>query len=85
MFVRIKSTNQAEEVSTVLFSIHKLKQETNRDRISEEEIFNHILSWKKSWNTEEKKHSIASAIRNLGMLRWIKTDYSENLPVDVAL
>ena len=84
LFIRIKSTHQAEEVSTVLFSSRKLKQETKRDRISEEEIFNYILNWKKSWNTEEKKHSVASAIRNLGMLRWIKTDYSENLPVETA-
>ena len=84
LFIRIKSTHQAEEVSTVLFSSRKLKQETKRDRISEEEIFNYILNWKKSWNTEEKKRSVASAIRNLGMLRWIKTDYSENLPVETA-
>lgn len=84
LFIRIKSTHQAEEVSTVLFSSRKLKQETKRDRISEEEIFNYILNWKKNWNTEEKKRSVASAIRNLGMLRWIKTDYSKSLPVETA-
>ena len=84
LFIRIKSTHQAEEVSTVLFSVRKLKQEAKHDRISEREIFDYILNWKKSWNTEEKKHSVASAIRNLGMLRWIKTDYSENLPVETA-
>jgi hypothetical protein len=27
---------------------------------------------------------VASAIRNLGMMRWIKTDYSKNLPVETA-
>lgn len=84
LFIRIKSTHQAEEVSTVLFASRKLKQETKRDKISEEEIFNYILNWKKNWNTEEKKRSVASAIRNLGMLRWIKTDYSKSLPVETA-
>lgn len=84
LFIRIKNTHQAEEVSTVLFASRKLKQETKRDKISEEEIFNYILNWKKNWNTEEKKRSVASAIRNLGMLRWIKTDYSKSLPVETA-
>jgi O-acetyl-ADP-ribose deacetylase (regulator of RNase III)/uncharacterized protein YwgA len=84
LFIRIKSTDQAEEVSTVLFSSRKLQQETKRDRIPEEEILNHILNWKKSWNNKERKHSVASAIRNLGMLRWIRTEYSENLPVQTA-
>lgn len=85
LFVRIKNTDQAEEVSTVLYSIRKLKQETNRDKVSEEEIFDYILNWKKTWNTEEKKHAVASAIRNLGIMNWIRVDYSKNLPVEMAL
>ncbi len=84
LFVRIKNTNQAEEVSTILFSSRQLKQETKRDRVSEEEIFDYIMNWKKKWNTEAKKHSVASAIRNLGMLSWIKADYSKNLPVEAV-
>ncbi|MBC8481572.1 MAG: macro domain-containing protein [Planctomycetes bacterium] len=81
LFIRIKNTHQAEEVSTVLFSCRQLKQETKRVRVSEEEVFNYIMNWKKSWNTEEKKYSVASAIRNLGMLSWIKTDFSASLDV----
>ena len=84
LFVRIKNTKQAEEVSTVLYSIRRLKKETNRERIPEKEIFDYIIDWKKSWDTDERKHALASAIRNLGVMRWIKTDYSQNLPVEIA-
>lgn len=84
LFVRIKNTNQAEEVSTVFYTIRKLKKETNKERISEKEVFDYIINWKKSWDTDEKKHALASAIRNLGVMRWIKTDYSKNLPVETA-
>jgi O-acetyl-ADP-ribose deacetylase (regulator of RNase III)/uncharacterized protein YwgA len=84
LFIRIKNTNQAEEVSTVLFAIKKLKQESKRERIPEKEVFDYILQWKKGWDTDQKKMEVASAIRNLGMMRWINTDYSENLPVETA-
>ncbi|MBN2183430.1 MAG: macro domain-containing protein [Sedimentisphaerales bacterium] len=84
LFIRIKNTDQAEEVSTVLFTIKKLKRESNRERIPEKEVFDYILQWKKSWDTDQKKVEVASAIRNLGMMRWIKTDYSKNLPVETA-
>jgi O-acetyl-ADP-ribose deacetylase (regulator of RNase III)/uncharacterized protein YwgA len=81
LFMRIKSTEQAEEVSTVLYTIRQLKQKSNRNSISEQDVYNYIIDWKKTWNTESKRAGIASAIRNLGMLRWIKTEYSESLPV----
>lgn len=84
LFIRIKNTDQAEEVSTVLFTIKKLRQESKRERIPEKEVFDYILQWKKSWDTDQKKVEVASAIRNLGMMRWIKTDYSKNLPVETA-
>lgn len=84
LFIRIKNTDQAEEVSTVLFTIKKLKKESKRERIPEEEVLNHILKWKKSWDTDQKKMEVATTIRNMGMLRWIKTDYSKKLPVETT-
>lgn len=84
LFVRIKNTDQAEEVSTVLYAIRKLKDQTKQDRIPESEVFHYILDWKKTWDTEDKKHRLASAIRNLGMMRWIKTEFSNSLPVEAA-
>ncbi len=79
LFSRIKNTQQAEEVVTVFYSVQKLKQE--KISITEQEVFDFILSWKKHWNTEDKKQSIAESIRNLVMLNWIKIEFSESLPI----
>ena len=79
LFMRIKNTEQAEEVTTVFFVIGKLKKQ--KEAVSENEIYDEVLNWKKRWDKPEKKKSIASTIRNLGMLRWIKADFSDSLEV----
>lgn len=78
LFARIKSTDQAEEVTTVLFSARDLKSKSDQS-VSEEQLYNYILGWKKSWNDDGKRESIADAIRNLEILSWLKLDYSESL------
>ena len=80
LFMRIKDTNQAEEVTTVFYVIRKLKKQ--KPSVSENEIYDEILKWKTHWDEPGKKKAIASAIRNLGMLRWIKADFSASLQVD---
>lgn len=82
LFLRIKNTAQAEEVSTVLYTVRDLKNKKGRPSVSEEEVYNFIIQWKKSWNTEEKRKTVADTIRSLGMLGWIKIEFSENLLVN---
>jgi O-acetyl-ADP-ribose deacetylase (regulator of RNase III)/uncharacterized protein YwgA len=82
LFSRIKNTEQAEEVATVFFAVSKLKEEQRVQIVPEREVFDFVLAWKKAWNTEEKKESIASAIRNLAMLGWIRVSLSECLPLN---
>ncbi|MEJ5259998.1 MAG: macro domain-containing protein [Anaerohalosphaeraceae bacterium] len=82
LFLRIKDTEQAEEVSTVLYTVQELTRRTNQSLISEQEVYDFIIQWKKSWNTEEKRKAVADTIRSLGMLGWIKTEFSESLLVD---
>ena len=79
LFMRIKDTKQAEEVTTVFFVIRKLKKQ--KQTVSENDIYDEILNWKKQWDEPEKKKTIASTIRNLGMLHWIKADFSDSLEV----
>ena len=79
LFMRIKNTEQAEEVTTVFFVIKKLKKQ--KEAVSENDIYDEVLNWKKRWDEPEKKKSIASTIRNLGMLGWIKADFSDSLEV----
>ncbi|MDQ3012437.1 MAG: macro domain-containing protein [Acidobacteriota bacterium] len=77
LFSRIKSTEQAEEVTTVLFAARRLKQIKDDPAISEQDLYDYILGWKKAWNSDDKQQALASAIRNLAMLGWVKLRYSD--------
>ncbi len=77
LFCRIKNTAQAEEVATVFFAVRELKKE--KPAIAEQDVFDYIIKWKKTWNSPEKKEAIAEAIRNLLVLRWIGAEFSTGL------
>jgi O-acetyl-ADP-ribose deacetylase (regulator of RNase III)/uncharacterized protein YwgA len=80
LFSRIKSTDQAEEVMTVLFASRELKKTKPGEEVTEKELFDYILGWKKRWQTEEKQREVAGAIRNLVMLGWMRLQFSKSLP-----
>jgi hypothetical protein len=62
--------------------VQVLKQERKPEEVSEMDLFNYILDWKKLWKKDvEKQGNVAEAIRNLEMLGWVKLQYSESLPV----
>jgi O-acetyl-ADP-ribose deacetylase (regulator of RNase III)/uncharacterized protein YwgA len=79
LFSRIKSTEQAEEVLTVLFASRELKQSKRKGDVAEQDLYDYILDWKKSWRTDDKKRAVASAIRNLVLLGWLQLRLSESL------
>jgi O-acetyl-ADP-ribose deacetylase (regulator of RNase III)/uncharacterized protein YwgA len=79
LFSRIKSTEQAEEVMTVLFASRNLKQGKSAADVTEQDLLDYILEWKKAWRTEEKKQAVASAIRNLVLLGWLRLNISESM------
>jgi len=80
LFTRM-DTHQAEIVSTILYSSRKLKQDGEKTNISEKEIFDKVMEWKKKRRPPLKEEDVASAIRNLVMLRWLKANFSRDLPV----
>uniref|UniRef100_E6QPV7 Macro domain-containing protein n=1 Tax=mine drainage metagenome TaxID=410659 RepID=E6QPV7_9ZZZZ len=82
LFSRIKSTEQAEEVTTVLFAARKLKQTQIDPEVSEQDLYSYILNWKKNWDRDEKRNAIGVAIRNLEMLNWMRLRYSETLSAE---
>ncbi len=84
LFSRIKSTVQAEEVATVLYAARQIKKDKQADSVTEQDLFDYIVDWKKKWQEEDKKESIASTIRNLEMLDWLRLKYSESLPALVS-
>jgi O-acetyl-ADP-ribose deacetylase (regulator of RNase III)/uncharacterized protein YwgA len=77
LFSRIKNTEQAEEVTTVFYSVRQLKQTSGV--VSENDVLDYVLNWKKHWNTPEKKTAVATAIRHLVMLRWLRVELSSDL------
>ena len=79
LFSRIKTTEQAEEVVTVLFASRQLKQAHPNEEVAEQQLYDYILEWKKTWRTEEKKQAVASTIRNLVLLGWVRLRLSESL------
>lgn len=82
LFSRIKNTEQAEEVTTVIYTAKHLKSEHDPNSVSEQNVLDFIVDWKKKWDDAEKQQSIASTIRNLQMLGWARLKYSETLPYE---
>jgi O-acetyl-ADP-ribose deacetylase (regulator of RNase III)/uncharacterized protein YwgA len=80
LFSRIKNTEQAEEVLTVLFASRELKKNGAGREIAEQQLFDYVLDWKKTWKTAEKRGAVASSIRHLVLLGWVKLKFSESLP-----
>lgn len=79
LFSRIQSTAQAEEVTTVLYASRQLKQAGRSEPVTEKDIYDYVLEWKKTWREEDRRHALASAIRNLVALGWLRAEYSEHL------
>src|SRR6266852_175852 len=77
---RMKNTEQVEEVLTVLFASRQLKKAHPQQEVAEQQVYDYILTWKKTWRTDDKKKALASAIRNLVMLGWMHLRFSDSLP-----
>ncbi|NQV33299.1 MAG: hypothetical protein HQ515_11440 [Phycisphaeraceae bacterium] len=82
LFSRIKNTDQAEEVTTVFFMVRRLQRQGDGSTLTEQDVYDAVLEWKKHWDTPEKHSAIAAAVRNLMMLGWMKVQFSESLPVE---
>lgn len=80
LFSRINNTDQAEEVGTILFALETLTAD-NKDLVSEMKFYDYVLAWKQQWATEQKRLSVANTIRELAAMKWIRLDYSAELPV----
>jgi len=80
LFSRIKDTEQAEELITVFYASRELKRTHPNEEIAEQQVYDYVLDWKKSWREDSKQKSLAGAIRNLASMGWMKLQFSESLP-----
>jgi uncharacterized protein YwgA len=79
LFMRVDTT-QAEILATVLFVARELK-EGKKASVSEMDVLNEVKQWKQRRQPSLEEASIASTIRNLGMLGWLDIKTDEKLPV----
>jgi O-acetyl-ADP-ribose deacetylase (regulator of RNase III)/uncharacterized protein YwgA len=79
LFMRVDTT-QAEIIATVLFVTFELKG-SKKAFVSEMDVLNEVKEWKQRRRPPLDEMSIASTIRNLGMLGWLDIQPDEKLPV----
>jgi uncharacterized protein YwgA len=79
LFSRMKNTEQAEEAMTVLFASRQLEKAHPGKQVAEQQLYDYVLAWKKSWRTEKKEKALASTIRHLVILGWMNLRFSETL------
>ncbi len=76
LFGRIRSTEQAEMIATVLYSFDELVK--TMDKISDKDLYDFVMDWKPHWK-EEKDFEVCDTIHNLAMLSLISVIHSEFL------
>ena len=76
LFGRVKSTEQAEVIATVLFSYDQLKK--SMESISDKDVYDFVLDWKPRWKGE-KEFEVCETIHNMAMLSLMKISYSQKL------
>lgn len=81
LFGRVKSTEQAEMIATVLYSYDELNN--GEQQISDKAVYDYVISWKPHWKTE-KNYEVCDTIHNLAMLKLISVTHS-NLLLDTVL
>jgi len=81
LFGRIKSTDQAEMIATVLYSFDELSD--GEKRISDKDVYDYVISWKPHWS-KEKNYEVCDTIHNLAMLSLISVSHSDLL-MDTAM
>jgi hypothetical protein len=78
LFLRL-DTRQAEIVATVLF----VEKEFNRKKnLSEDDVLKEVMKWKQKRRSPLNQNEVATAIRNLGVLKWFFLKPAPDLPVD---
>jgi len=79
LFMRV-DTKQAETLTTVIFTVDELKR-SKKGSVSEIDVLNAVMQWKQRRRPKLDQATVASTIRNLGMLQWLDVIPDDKLPV----
>lgn len=83
LFQRIKDTQQAELITTILYSYDQLADENIK--VTENALFNFIIEWKKRYHTEAYEYRIRELTKDLTIMKLINVDYSKDNKTDELL
>ena len=78
---RIKSTDQAEMIATVLFSYDALQKS---EQPTEQSVYDHVMEWKPRWRGT-KDTEVQAAICDLSSLGWMQPRQDTGLLDDDSL
>lgn len=76
LFGRVKSTEQAEMIATVLYSYDELNKKGSQ--VSDKDVYDYVIDWKPHWK-EEKDYEVCDTIHNLAMMALITVKHSDEL------
>lgn len=76
LFRRVKSTEQAEMITTVLYSYDQLVLDKNQ--ISDLDVYNYVFDWKPHLKNQ-KEFEVCDTIQNLAMLSLMNITHSGKL------
>jgi len=79
LFMRV-DTKQAETLATVIFTSAELTK-GKKGPVSEMDVLNAVMHWKQRRKPKLDQATVASTIRNLGMLHWLDVIPDDKLPV----
>ena len=79
LFMRV-DTKQAETLATVIFTSAELKK-NKKGSVSEIDVLSAVMQWKQRRKPKLDQATVASTIRNLGMLQWLDVKPDDRLPV----
>ncbi|RJQ32241.1 MAG: Appr-1-p processing protein [Actinobacteria bacterium] len=82
LFMRIQSTDCAELITTVIFAAKDLMAKKDTHQVTELEVLDYVMDWKKRRRPALNKSDVSNTIRNLSALNWLNVKPSEDLPVD---
>ena len=75
LFSRVKNTDQAEMIATVLYSYDCLAKAQQTTKIMDNDIYDFVVEWKPRWKTV-KSDEICDTIFNMFSLGWISVSHS---------
>ncbi len=76
LFGRVKSTEQAEIVATVLYAYDQLAG--LRENISDKDVYDYVVEWKPHWKVE-KEFEVCDTIHHMAMLSLMNIVHSQQL------